>query len=130
MAYEEDWKQVVIKKVTKSNVVSVPKDTSSSSSGFKKTFGGNKNVNVLSKKQYSSLDSDDVSKPKTFSTTLGSKIAAARNEKGMTRKTFAQSLSSVSENDIAQVETGKMIFNQNLLNKINRSLGTSFTKND
>jgi ribosome-binding protein aMBF1 (putative translation factor) len=142
MAYAEDWVQTVIKKTVNTNGTTKLKgpsninfsynrsSSSSSSTVSVKKDNHNKNTNKLSKNEYNNLDSnEDVNKPLMFSSQLGSKIASARTKLGLDRKTLASNL-SITESDLAKVETGKSKFDQGLLTKINRQLGTSFKKED
>lgn len=141
MASAEDWKPVVLRKskinsqrTSGCNIKKTYLSSNSSSSNSEintiRKSTGNKPTNLLSKNQFNKLDSnEEVTKPLLFSKTLGSKIAAARNQKGLDRKKLAMAL-SITEGDIGTIETGRMVFNQNLLNKINKQLGTHFTKSD
>ena len=142
MADAKDWEPTILRKNTTNSGTTKLKgpsninfsynraSSSSSSAVTVKKDNTNKNTNKLSKNEYNNLESnEDISKPLMFSTQLGSKIASARAKLGMDRKTLASNL-SITESDLAKVETGKTKFDQNLLTKINRQLGTSLKKED
>jgi ribosome-binding protein aMBF1 (putative translation factor) len=82
---------------------------------------------------YRTLDSSEAVDQKavlpTFSKTLGQKISRVRAEKGLSRKQLAGQISE-TEGVLGGVERGDSVFKQPLLTKINRALGTSFTRAD
>lgn len=82
--------------------------------------------------KFRALDGDDPEEMKKaivkVSRSLGSKIATARSSI-MTRRDLAAKC-SVKESVITDIETGRAIFDSSILQKINRALGTSFSKKD
>jgi len=94
-----------------------------------KKISGGKNSNYgnglpsLTKK----LDGDEITPLPTVSKTLSQQIITARNQAGLTQKDLAQKINE--KIDIVKgYESGEIIPNPNVTNKLQRALNTTFTK--
>ena len=94
----------------KGNVTQVVKSTS---------VNQNKDGLVVNAKK---LDSEDIPVIKTVGMEMGKRIAQARCEKKVTQKELANIL-SLPPKTIQECETGKAVYNANIINKLERYFG-------
>jgi ribosome-binding protein aMBF1 (putative translation factor) len=141
----QDWTPVVLRKRTSlhKGPVKINGPLSVRTNPFDKSKLGDSSIATLHRQtgqnlaptKFRALDGDDPEEMKKaivkVSRSLGSKIATARAslETPMTRRDLAVKC-SVKESLITDFETGKALFDISLLQKINRALGTSFSKKD
>ena len=95
---------------------------------------GKEKTRDVSKRVYQTLDnSDDVSDMKNsityVSRSLANKITMSRTAKGLTRAQLG-ARANLLTSDIDGVENAKSVYKQSVIGKINKALGTSFTKRD
>jgi len=142
----QDWKPVVLRKrkpqLNSSIKIRGPLSASSASSSDGSRVGGSsvatvarQNSRSLAPTKFRLLDGDDAQEMKKavvkVSRSLGVKISVARasHDPPMAQKDLAARC-SVKESVISDFEAGRGAFDSSLLQKINRALGTSFSKKD
>lgn len=134
----ETWTPIVLHKIKPIDPASLTKGPTSlikSEIITKTRITGNKiQKQSLNINQWKTLNvAEDASDAKlavpTVNKTLGIKISQARANKNWKRQQLAQSV-NVKESEIANWENGIAVFNQGMLNKINRALGTKLKKDD
>jgi len=102
----QNWDTVTISKTTKNKVSNDSK----------------KNINPESIR-LAKLDNNEIVKAKSLSTEAKQELIKARVAKGLNQEKLANAL-SMQANLYKDIENGKSIPNQNMLNKINNFLGT------
>lgn len=124
---EDAWKPIVLRKTYKEPEPLKGPTTLSKTSIITVAKAADNKHKHLSPSQWSKLDAaDDAGEMKkilkTVSKSMGTEIAMARIAKGFKRQELAQAI-SVKEVEVAAWENGTAIFNQAILNKINKALG-------
>lgn len=113
----QDWKTIVLKPKKEVNTVAVEKTVAGKNGMKNNSSVGNASINV----QKLDAETEDFHHKKV-PTNVGKDIVTARCAKKMTQQSLANSL-NMNVKDIADIESGRAIYNGQQLSKIKRFLG-------
>ena len=119
----QDWTPIIFKKPAPTNAKDALGRAGYTTMSKSKISTNSTNSNVKIEGQFASkLDKTEIGDIKKISMSLGIVIRNRRTEKKLTQKALAN-LVNEKQDVIANYETGKAKYNQQILNKLERQLG-------
>ena len=118
----QDWNPVILKnkKSTK-----LPKKGTFGAVSYRNAVGGKNKNNATSTSK--NVEDDEIPTLKKLDNDFGKRLQQARCEKKMSQKDLAQKINE-KQKVVQDYETGKAIPNHNIINKMERILGTRLRK--
>jgi putative transcription factor len=118
----QDWKPVILKKKTTTS-----SRGGAAGAGSQKKYNGGTNKQSAQDRNLRKLDEDELPTTRHYDVGFRRRLQQARQEKKMTQKELAQKC-SVKQTVIVDCENGKGDWDNQLVNKMERVLGTRLRK--